>query len=437
MRIRFLLLFLGFVGILCFDAEAQQQWWRSFQDSRLDTLVSLALTRNGNARAQQARFDATTERIRANEGYYLPNAYLNPLVQQQSLAPNRPLPINAPTGPRLILRTFNLPLDVTYDLNFWQKGNLVAQARNAQSQVGTDIAQTRLDLSVAVAQTYLSLKTNDLRLAILRSNLRLLDSVNRVLAARFRAGLINEVSVTLNKTELQALLVDYENALRAREELIANLSALTATRPLGIPEDTSNTVLPIVTDTLSSAESLVASRPDIQILGLQTDQQRLLSQQLSYNRLPRPFLLASTGFTSRAAETLIQQNSFTYLVGGGISIPIWDYRNNRYFVKAARREIDWRKALLDQQRIQAQSELQAAIVNLRRTRRQLEQNRQAIVTAQRAITLTGALYSKGLIQYLDLLNAERNIITLQNQQVQLTGQYWQYVVNYWQARGAS
>lgn len=434
MRVRFLFLFISLIGI---RAEAQEQWWRSFQDNRLDTLVSMAMTRNGNARAQQARFDAATERIHANEGYYLPNAYLNPLIQQQSLAPNRPLPINAPTGPRLLLRTFNLPLDVNYDLNFWQKSNMVAQARNAQAQVGTDIAQTRLNLSVAVAQTYLSLKTNDLRLAILRSNLRLLDSVNRVLDARFRAGLINEVSVTLNKTEQQALLVDYENALRAREELITNLTALTATPQLGIPEDTSGAVLPIVADTLSSAESLVAARPDIRILSLQTDQQKLLTQQLSYNRMPRPFLLASTGFTSRAAETLVQQNSFTYLAGAGVSIPIWDYRSNRYFVKAARREIDWRKALYDQQKIQAQSELQASIVNMRRTRRQLEQNRQAIVTARRAISLTSALYSKGLIEYLDLLNAERNIITLQNQQVQLTGQYWQYVVSYWQARGAS
>ena len=417
-------------------ACAQNDWWRNYQDARLDTLVSLALQRNGNIVGQSARIRAAQERVEGNRAAYLPNVYVDPLVQQQSLAPNRPLPIA--TGAtqslqRFTLRTFALPVDVAYDINFWQKKTLVGQAQNLVLQAAATLEQTSLQTVGQVVQAYTTLRGLDLQLAVLRRNARLLDSVNRILSARYKAGLTNEVSVSLNQTERQALLITLENTLRQRQETIADLETYTATVPLMLVEDSSAPFLPIVDTGLG--QDVTLERPDVQQYRYQVEGAKLTVRQLDYNRLPRPFVQGSTGFLSRNVGDILSSNSFTYTVGAGVAIPIWDYRNNRYFVRAARRDVEGINALYKQQIISAQADVRAGVSNVVRTSRQIRQNQDAVASARYAIRLTSELYTKGLITFLDLLNAERNLIALETQRAQLQQAYLTYVAAYWLARG--
>lgn len=413
-------------------AQGQQDWWQAFRDPEMDGLVQAALAANGNVQAGQARVEAAQSQVDANKAYYIPNLSVDPLAQQQNLAPNRPLPINA-AGTRFTLNSLNLPLNAAYDLNFWQKGTLVRQAQNQVLQQGANLDQSRLVLAAQVVQTVLQIRTADLTLAVLQRNIGLLDSVQRILDARFKAGLTNEVSLTLNRTQLQSLSADLESTARARSEALTQLEALTNRSGVEVAPVGGDLALPIL-DTAGAAKA-IAERPDVRLFDYQIASGKLTVQQLDNNRLPRPFVSGSTGFTSKTPEVLLKQNSFTYTIAAGISIPIWDWRNNRYQVRAAKAEVKARQALYRQQNLDAGADLRAALTNMERTRAQITALDQALGTAQRAIRLSSELYTKGLTSFLELLNAEQNIISLQTRRANLTGQYLQYVASYYLARG--
>lgn len=427
-------LFLIALGLipLAVRAQSQQDWWQAFRDPEMDGLVQAALAAHGSVQAGQARVDAAQDQVDANKAYYIPNLSVDPLVQQQNLAPNRPLPINA-VGTRFTLNSLNLPLNLAYDLNFWQKNTLVRQAQNQVQQQGANLDQSRLVLAAQVVQTVLQIRTADLTLAVLQRNIGLLDSIQRILDARYKAGLTNEVSLTLNRTQLQSLAADVENTARARAEALAQLEALTNRPGVQVAAVGSNLTLPLL-DTAGAAKA-IAERPDVRLFDYQIASGKLTIQQLDYNRLPRPFVSGSTGLTSKTPEVLLKQNSFTYTIGAGISIPIWNWQNNRYQVRAAKAEVKAREALYRQQNLDATADLRTALSNLNRTQAQIASLDQALGTAQRAIRLSSELYTKGLTSFLELLNAEQNIISLQTRRANLTGQYLQYVASYYLARG--
>jgi outer membrane protein TolC len=146
-------------------------------------------------------------------------------------------------------------------------------------------------------------------------------------------------------------------------------------------------------------------------------------------------VLGSTGLISQQAEKLLSNNSFTYTVAGGISIPLWDWRNTRYQSRAAQEELKARQALLRQQIASAGGALQTAQANAERTRRQVAAVDKTLATAQRTVRLSTELFTRGLTTFLDVLTAQQNLISLQSRRAALQGQYLQALADYYVARG--
>ena len=414
------------------QAQPQTAWWQTWQDPALDGLVEAALAANGSVQAAQARMAAAGQQVEAGRAYYLPNASVDPLVQQQSLAPNRPLPVRA-AGTRLLLNSLALPLNVTYDVNFWQKRTLVALAQNQAEQQGQNLAQTRLALAGQVVQAVVAVRAADLALGVLQRSQGLLDSVQRILEARYRAGLSNEVPVVLNRTQLQALALDVETSQRSRATALAQLEALTNRPGLAVAPLPGPPLLPVLDS--SGAAAALGLRPDVQLFDFQLREGRLTVQQLDHARLPRPCGAAPAGVITQFAGEVFHPESFTYTVAAGVNIPLWDWANNRYNVRAARHEADARRALARQQRLDAQAQVRAAYTNAQATQAQLRAVAQALGTAERGVRLAAELYTKGLTTFLELLQAQQNLIALQTRQAQLQGQYLAFVADYWVARG--
>ncbi len=407
-------------------------WWQALQDPALETLVPAALAANGQVQAAQARIAGAQQQVAASRGYYLPNLSVDPLVQQQSLAPNRPLPVRA-AGTRLLLNSLALPLNVSYDVNFWQKRTQVALADNGVAQQGANLAQAQLALAGQVVQAVVAVRAADLALAVLQRSQGLLDSMQRILEARYRAGLSNEVPVVLNRTQLQALALDVETSQRSRAAALAQLEALTNRPALALPPLPGAPTLPPLDST--GATAAIGLRPDVQLFDYQMRQGRLTVQQLDFARLPRPFVAGSAGVITQFAAEVFHPESFTYAIAAGVSIPLWNWDNNRYNVRAARHEADARQALLRQQRLNAQAEVRVAYTNAQATQAQLRAAAQALATAERSVRLASELYTKGLTSFLELLQAQQSLIALQTRQAQLQGQYLAFVADYWVARG--
>jgi len=428
---RLLIVFLAFLPILA-NGQASQPWWQIFKDSEMDALVQTALASNGTVKAGQSRVQVAMLQKQAIAAYYIPNLSLDPLVQQQSLAPNRPLPINA-VGTRFTLNSINLPLSANYDLNFWLKKTQVQQATNTIWQQSMQLSQTQLALSAQVVQAIIDARTADWTLAVLDRNISLLDSVQRIVEARFKAGLTNELALSLNRTQRETLEIDKENAKGQRVAALAQLSGVIGGGAVRLSPNAAPGLLPTI-DTSAMGEAL-QQRPDVRLFQYQLEAGQLTYKQLNQSRLPRPFVAAATGQIAQQPDKLLSNNSFTYTLAAGISIPILDWRNNRYHGRAAKEEIVARQALLTQQLANANSAARTAQANILRSGRQLAAADRSLNTAQRTLQLSKELFTRGLSTFLDVLTAQQSLISLQSRKAALQGQYLQSVADYQLARG--
>jgi outer membrane protein, multidrug efflux system len=416
------------------------QWWKIFNDSTLDSLVQLGLTNNLDLKAILSRLDEARTRVKVAQSYYVPSVRLNPYVATQNLAPNRPVAIQLQDRSltRFTLNTYQIPLDVSYEVDVWQRigkqvqvNQLLAQATEAEQQT------VRLMITSEIARIYLLLRTTDTEKQVLSRNLKLRDSTLAIVQERFRAGLITQMDVQRAETEVSNLKVQLQGLQRSRTELELSLGVLTgiSSHYMTIQEAPLPATLPVVP--ITSPSQVALRRPDL----LQSE--RLVeaaNEQIKINKTalrPRLNLIGSAGFISQEPGNLFTANSATYLLGASVSVPIYEGSRNRNNVVIAQHQAQAMSATYQQRVLTANREVETALANLQILTEQLNSQQQALESARRTRLYSRELYTKGLTTFLEVVDAERTTLELERQAVNLKGQQAIYIIAFIKAIGGS
>jgi multidrug efflux system outer membrane protein len=413
--------------------EGTEGWYR-FADPTLDSLIRL-VPANPELTAALSRIDEARLRIRIAESYLAPSIRANPLVQTQSLAANRPVPFPV-DAPRVQLNTFQLPLDLNYEIDFFRRIRQTVRFNELQAQISeADYRLIRLAVVAELARVYFLVRANDAERFVIRRNLASRDSVLAIIRERFRAGLTTEIDVRRSETDIGTIRVQYVNLERGRAEFVNALAALAGQNPAGftLPERLPGRVPAPPFESIPDAS--LRRRPDLQQATLQTDAAETNVAIARALLLPRISLIGSVGFLSGKIDRWILPGSGTYTVGAGASIPISEGRRNRTNVTLAQQQVRTAEAGYQQRLLVARREAETALDNLEGTRRQREEIERVRDTANQTERLTRELYVKGLTTYLDVLDAQRSVLDAERQQAQLLGQQFIYTVALLKALG--
>ncbi|QHT70621.1 efflux transporter outer membrane subunit [Rhodocytophaga rosea] len=417
------------------------QWWKVFNDSTLDSLIELGLANNLDLKAIMSRLDEARTRVKVAQSYYLPSVRLSPYVATQNLAPNRPVAIQLQDGQQLsrfTLNTYQIPLDVSYELDIWQRigkqvqvNQLLAQATEAEQQT------VRLIVTSEIARIYLLLRTTDTEKFVLERSMKLRDSTLAVVQERFKAGLITQMDVQRAETEVANIRVQLQGIQRSRTELELSIGVLTGVPSASIfineaplPEN-----LPVVP--VTTPAQVLLRRPDL----LQSE--RLVeaaNEQIKINKTalrPRLSLVGSAGLISQEPGNLLSANSATYLLGASVSVPIYEGNRNRNNVLIAQHQAQAISATYQQRVLTAGREIETALANLQILSEQINSQQQALESARRTRLYAHELYVKGLTTFLEVVDAERTTLELERQAVNLKGQQAIYTISLIKAIGGS
>ena len=400
------------------------QWWKVFNDPVLDRLEDDATAANQNLQAAAARVVQARSLVGVAKADRIPqvNAGFGP-SRVQPTGVSLGLPPGEFVDPYTAWRAL---LTVSYEVDLFGRVSDTVNATRSdyESNVATFRSVT-LALQADVAQTYFALRATDDELRILRETVAWRDESVRLLQKRFDLGDISELDLARAKTEASNARTDAIGLERRRGELEHALAVLLGKPPAALAIEVAplGNDLPAIPAGLPS--ELLERRPDIAAASRQMAAANSRIGVAKSAFFPVLRLTAAGGYESADLADLFNWSSRTWLLGPLIgtilTAPIIDGGRNRANLERAEAALQESVAVYRQQVLVAFAEVEDNLVALRTLDGQAQSTRDALTSAGRASRIAQVRYDTGATSYLDVIEAQRTLLTVQRADMQIRG----------------
>lgn len=404
-------------------------WWHEFGSSRLDELIAEAERSNDDLAGAIARVQEADAQAR------IAGAPLLPAVDLGASGTRQRAQVTG-VGPEMY-NVFTPQISASYELDFWGKNRAQHDSALAAASASRYDRQTvALTVISSVAGTYFqALELRD-RIEVAQQNLKNGQSVLRGLKFEQSAGTATGLDVAQQATAVALLNAAIPPLLQQFRQTVNALAVLVGKTPESLDVETGTlTALsaPAVADGLPS--QLLSRRPDV----AEAEQQLIAANaDITVARaafFPSIDLTASGGYESAALSSLVNPYSRVYLLGAGLTQPIFHggaLRGQYAYSKARYTELvsTYHKTVLT-----AFSNVESALVATRQTAEQQLRQAEAVSTARRAFEFAKAQMAAGTVNVLTVLNTENALFTAQDTLVQVQYSHLQSLVDLFTALG--
>ena len=394
-----------------------ERWWTLFNDATLDTLIDEALTHNADLALAVARVDEARGLANISEAELFPafDATLQRDRTRLSEVGGTPLPPGTP----LINKNHRATLNVSYELDLF--GRLRGAAKAARAQVlatHAAAATVRIGVATQVAQTYFALIALDSQVGAAQRSLALRERDLEIQRVRHRAGMIGDYQLRQQEAEVAAARAQVPALERDRSAQELALAVLLGRSPRAIMEqgveraaDTGALPAPIVPDGLPS--ELLLRRPD-----LYEAEQRLVAAnaQIGVARaayFPRIPLTGYVGSESASLTDLFTGPARIWQVTAALTQPLFQGGRLRGEIAATRAREQQALAQYQKAIQNAFREVRQAVITQDLARQIFEAEGDRIKALEETLRLARIRYDNGLASQLEALDAERNLLQAQ------------------------
>lgn len=411
------------------DSTAVREWWKTFQDPTLDTLVEragranldlrLAAERVTEARAARGvSKSALLPSVATSGGYTRVRGGIAQGLNRAGVVSGSPASRSSLLAP-FETNIFQLGFDASWELDFFgglRHGVDAATADLRATEEGErDVLVTML---AEIGRNYLELRGTQKRLQIVRSNIETQQQTLDLTRVRYRAGLATDLDVaraaaqlattqaaipSLQESQargahrLAVLLGEEPGALRAELEKQGPLPLVPSSIPIGLPSD------------------LLLRRPDVR----QADAEiAAATARLGVARAERFPKFALTGLmgrqgTSVGGLTLGAGNFFSF--GPGVRLPIFTGGRIRSNIAVQDARLQQAATQYESVVLKSLEDVENALAAYSREQERRTKLQQAVDESRRAVGLANELYLRGLGDFLSVLEAQRSRYELEDE----------------------
>lgn len=419
-------------------AVGPSAWWTLFGDPELDRLEVQALAENQDLRASLDRVAEARAQAGAVRSVLYPSLTA-PIAGDRQRTTNTAAPatsrlignsffatqgstVPATFEGQVLSNTFSdyqVPLVVSYEVDlFGRLRHRLGQARaNADASLA-DRLGVRLALTAQVAANYFTLRAADSEVAVLDRSVRLRRDAEELQQQRLKAGSASDVDFLKSRVERANTEADLVDAVQRRAEIEDALAALCGQPASGFhldPRPLEAAPPPAVPQTIPA--QLLSQRPDL------IEAERRIAAADEGVKAARaeayPVLRvgAGYGFESSQANQLLENQSHTWSISGGISIPIFDGGRDAALLKVARAQNDQAYDAYRQTALGAFREVENALSGLRQRAVQADARRRAAEDARKVFEAAQHSYGEGGLTYFEVIDAERVLLGAELAQV--------------------
>lgn len=380
-------------------------WWEVYTDTTLRKLIGKSLEHNKDILIAAARIKEMAAQKRISTAALLPEI-------GGTFTAERELENHGGDAFRRT-DTFEAQLLFSWEVDLW--GNLRWKRAAAVADYLQSIeAQRALRMTIVseVAQAYYELVAFDTELQIVKQTLKAREEGVRLARIRFEGGLTSETSYRQSQVELArtaTLVPDLERKISLKESDIAFLAGEYPNRILRsrlLQELNFPNQLPV-----GLPSGLLQRRPDIR-----QAEQKLIAVHaqvgVAYtNMFPR---IALTGQLGSESLSLSQLLTSPYgLMEGALLTPIFSFGKNRAGLKAKKAAYEGQVHSYEKSVLTAFKEARNAIVNFNKIKEVYELRSNLEHSAKSYVELAQLQYINGVINYLDVLDAQREYFDAQ------------------------
>ncbi len=405
------------------EAILSEKWWTLFNDQKMNELVEKALASNQNLKSAAARVLQARAIARISGAELLPSVVANPSYRRFQQSGNRFVTsgFDQPSG--ILSNSFNTPLDLSYEIDVWGRVRRLFESSRAEATASyEDYRTVLLALCADVARNYLIIRSLDRELEILDQTKILRERGLAVVNDRFQAGLVSELDLARAKTELASVEVDTVDFNRRRAEFV-NALALLCGEPAStfkLTPELLDLVPPKIPAGLPS--TLLERRPDV----LNAENKlRAANAEIGVAKaafFPTFQLTGSGGYESVELDDLFDSGSQTWSYGPGIKLPIFLGGRNKANLKAAKARYGENVAAYREQILFAFKDVEDAVINIKYRDQQVKAQEKVLEAAREAASLSIGRYKEGLVNFLEVVDAERSRLEAETARVQFKTQ---------------
>jgi outer membrane protein, multidrug efflux system len=385
------------------------QWWKTFHDPELESLVSRAVAANLDLRLAAAR----VEEARANRGLVRSDEFPQ-VTATASASRNREMVFGLPQGPfPSETNLFRGQFDMSWEADVFGRIRRQAQGATADLEAQEDDRRNVLITLVGdVAANYAQVRGYQLRLSIAERNIHIQQETLDLTRALAASGQATDRDVAQAEAQLESTRASVPQLETGREVAIHRLGVLLGRAPDSLARELADaSPLPVAPPSvpIGLPSQLLERRPDIRRAEAQLVAATARVGEAKADYFPRFSLTGAAGRESTQLHLLALGMGNIFSFGPSISLPIFTAGRIRANVAVQQARVKQSEAAYRSTILTALEETENALVGYSNEQERRERLKRAIAANRTALDLARSQYRAGIADFLTVLDAERTL----------------------------
>ncbi|AIR90964.1 efflux transporter outer membrane subunit [Pseudomonas cremoricolorata] len=422
------------------DTQAQRfdrsrfeaQWWQQFDDPVLNQLVSASLQGNRDLRVAFARLKAARS---LREEASLDQL---PVVTSRASSEIGKGQVPGQTERRVNQERYDLGLDMAWEIDLFGRIQRQIEASRAQEDAAAaDLQQLQVSLIAELVDAYGQLRGAQLRERIATDNLKTQQQSRQITETLNEAGVGNELDVVRADARLAGVEATLPQLQAEQVRARNRIATLLGERADALSVELSPRALPAIAKALPVGDpgELLRRRADIRSAERQLAAATANIGVATADLFPRVSLSGFLGFTAARGSQLGSSAASAWALGPSIQWAAFDLGSVRARLRGAKADAEGALARYEQQVLLALEESSNAFSDYgKRQQRLLALMRQS-EASRKAAQLASVRYREGSVDYLVLLDAERERLAAEDAQALAEVELYQGIVAVYKALG--
>lgn len=417
-----------------YSSRIGKDWWSTFGDSQLNSLM---------ADVEKGNFDLRAAEGRRNQAYAslgIDRSKLYPQVMSGGSASRNRASESDRGGPvggmQNYYNNYSVSMSLGYEIDLWGRVRRIVEAGRANASAAEiSVDQVKLSLQAQLASSYFALRFIDSEAAVLEQSLTTRKESLDLARDLFNAGKSSEVDVARAEAELasaKAQLVSLQGPRASLENAVAVLAGKNASN-FSIPQQSISRSAPSIS--AGTPVELLGRRPDVFIAERKLAASSAEIGVATAQFYPKISLIGSGGLSSVNASDFLKYSSREFSIGPEIDLPLFQGKRRLADLELAKATHEEALANYQQTVLVAFADVENALASRRAAINEITAQQDSVAASKKAFGLSNARYREGVASYLEVIDSQREMLNAQLNEVQARGRSFAATVQLMQALG--
>ena len=395
-------------------------WWTNFHDPELNSLVERAVRSNLDLKMAQARVRAARAERQIVSADLWPSANASGSYQRQQQSRNQPVLGSLPIPPNVPFENnvYQAGFDASWEIDvFGAKRRAVESASAQMAATEYESKDVLLTLLGDVARNYVDVRGYQRRLVITKENIEAQEQSLAIARDRFAHGVTSDLDVEQAATVLTTTRAEVPALEAALETSIHRLGVLLGLQPGAlIVELSGEQPIPAAPPSVPVGlpSDLLLRRPDVRQAERQLAAATANIGVAKADLFPKFSLTGAGGYESVSAGDWFAGGSRFWSVGPTMTWRVFDAGKIRANIRVQNARQEQALAAYEQTTLTAFEDVENSLVAYAKEQTRRESLADSVVTSQKSLDLARRLYTSGLTDFVNVLDAERALYQAQD-----------------------